>query len=51
MEHVTIVQIGDNNVKMIPEQGYKLADKFGNVYSEVVCKKSEICDFSVIEDA
>ena len=48
MEHVTIVQIGDNNVKMIPEQGYKLADKFGNVYSEVVCK--DVGDFIAIPE-
>lgn len=48
MEHVTIKEMGAN-VRLIPDVGYKLADKFGNQYSEVICKQSEICGFSVIE--
>lgn len=48
MEHVTIVQIGDNNVKMIPEQGYKISDYNGNIYGVVVCAESDVKNFKVV---
>lgn len=47
MEHVTITEIGDN-YRLTPDEGYKLADKFGNVYSEVVCK--DVGDFIAIPE-
>jgi len=48
MEHVTIKQIGDNNVKMIPDNGYKISDYNGNIYDVVVCAESDIKNFNVV---
>lgn len=48
MEHVTIVPIGDNNVKMIPDKGYKIANYNGNTFSVVICSKSDIKNFKVV---
>lgn len=42
MEHITIVELENGLVKLIPEIGYKLLDKRDNeTYSEAVIKENQ----------
>lgn len=50
MEHITVTDLGDNKVKLVPDKGYKLLDKRNDkTYSEAVIKKDLMKYFVAVE--
>lgn len=46
MEHITIIDIDETYVKLVPDEGYKLYNKQLNVYvSEAVIRRDHLEDY------
>lgn len=51
MEHITVIELGNNKVKLVPDEGYKLLDKRSDkIYSEAVIKRNLMKYFVAIEE-
>lgn len=51
MEHITVIELGNDKVKLTPDEGYLLKDtRTDKIHSEVVVKRSLMKYFVAIEE-
>lgn len=49
MEHITIIDIDETYVKLVPDEGYKLYNTKLNIYvSEAIIKREHLNDYIAI---